>query len=128
MRNLLLLMGSCLLLVGHAFSQNKTITGRVTDETGKPVPGASIIIKGSRTGTSSGPDGSFSISLPPKSRTLVVSAIGWITREIEVGEESSVTVALKAAEHTLSEVVVTSLGIARDKRSLGYSTQQIKAD
>jgi TonB-linked SusC/RagA family outer membrane protein len=128
MRNLLLLMSSCLLFFGHAFSQNKTITGRVTDESGKPVPGASIIIKGSRTGTSSGPDGSFSISLPPKSHTLVISAIGWIQREIEVGEESSVTIALKSAEHTLSEVVVTSLGITRDKRSLGYATQQLKAD
>ena len=128
MRNLLLLMGSCLLFFGHAFSQNKTITGRVTDETGKPVPGASVLIKGIRTGTSTGADGTFSISLPPKSKTLVVSAIGWISREIEIGDETSVTVALRVADHTLSEVVVTSLGIARDKRSLGYATQQIKAD
>jgi TonB-linked SusC/RagA family outer membrane protein len=121
-------MSSCLLLLGHAIAQNKTLTGKITDETGKPVPSASITIKGSRAGTSSGPDGSFTISVPPKSKTLTISAIGWISKEVEIGDQTSITISLHPAQNTLSEVVVTSLGITRDKRSLGYATQQLKAD
>ncbi|HEY4336852.1 MAG TPA: carboxypeptidase-like regulatory domain-containing protein, partial [Puia sp.] len=111
MRNLLLLMGSCLLLFGHAFAQNKTITGKITDEAGKPIPSATITIKGVRSGTSSGEDGGFSLSVPPKGKTLAVSAIGWISREIEIGDQTNFNISLKPGNNTLSEVVVTSLGI-----------------
>lgn len=128
MRKLLLLASSFLLLFGHAFAQNKTITGKITDEAGKPVPSATITIKGTRMGTSSGADGSFTLSVPPTSKTLTVSAIGWITREIEIGDQATINVTLRPGDNTLSEVVVTSLGISRDKRSLGYGTQNLKPD
>jgi TonB-linked SusC/RagA family outer membrane protein len=128
MRTPLLLLGSCLLLMQHAFAQNKTITGKITDGAGKPIPGASVTIKSSRTGTSSGPDGAFSISASPTAKTLVVSAVGWVLKEVEIGDQTIINVTMNSRDNTLSEVVVTSLGIARDKRSLGYATQQLKAD
>ncbi|GGA87674.1 SusC/RagA family TonB-linked outer membrane protein [Puia dinghuensis] len=128
MRTLLLLLCSCLLLFDHLQAQNRTITGKITDNNGRPVPGASVTIKSTRRGTSSGPDGVFSIPVPPNSNTLVISAVGWTSKEVEIGDQTSITVTLTAKENTLSEVVVTSLGIARDKRSLGYATQQLKAD
>jgi TonB-linked SusC/RagA family outer membrane protein len=128
MRKLLLLAGSMLLLSVSLLAQNRTITGKITDPDGKPVPGASIIIKGSKTGTSSQTDGTFSISVPEKAKALSVSAIGWIEQEVEIGNRTSLTIVVAAKDKTLNEVVVTSLGIVRDKRSLGYATQQLKAD
>jgi TonB-linked SusC/RagA family outer membrane protein len=125
----LLFMLSCaVLLCGHLFAQNRTITGKINDPGGTPISGASIVVKGARTGTSSQADGSFSISVPEKSKILIISAIGWTSQEIEIGDRTSVMIALTAKDNTLSEVVVTSLGIARDKRSLGYATQQVKGD
>jgi TonB-linked SusC/RagA family outer membrane protein len=128
MRTLLLLIASFLLLFEHLSAQNKTITGKITDEGGRPVPGASVLIKGDRKGTSTGPDGAFTLSVSSTAKTLVISAVGWGSKEVEIGEQTSFNISLKPAENTLSEVVVTSLGIARDKRSLGYATQQLKAD
>ena len=128
MRKHLLLLSSCLLLFGQLFAQNKTITGTVSDPTGKPIPGATVVIKGTRTGTSTQTDGTFSITVTDRSRTLLISAIGWNSKEIEINGRPTFSISLSSKENTLSEVVVTSLGIARDKRSLGYATQNLKAD
>lgn len=127
MRKLLLLVGGLLILLGQLLAQTRTITGKVLDPTGKPVAGASIIIKGTKSGTSSQSDGGFSIAVPDNAKTLVISAIGWTTQEVAI-TGPTMTVAMAAKDNTLSEVVVTSLGIARDKRSLGYATQQLKTD
>src|SRR5258708_491847 len=124
----LLLWGSMLLLPFLLFAQTKTITGKIVDPEGKPVSNASIIIKGSRTGTSSQPDGTFSINVPANARALVISAIGWTGQDVDITGKSSVTISLLANDKTLSEVVVTSLGIVRDKRSLGYATQKLGGD
>src|SRR5882757_8757935 len=127
MRQLLLLL-CILVLCGPLLAQNRTVTGKISDPSGKPIAGASIIIKGSRAGTSSQTDGTFSLSVPEKSKTLVISAVGWTAQEIEIGDRTSISVSMLSKDNTLSEVVVTSLGIVRDKRSLGYATQQLKAD
>src|SRR5579864_8282292 len=127
MRKHKLLWSSILLLFQlHLLAQNRTITGKISDANGKPIPGASIVIKNSRTGTSSGPDGTFSLSVSPEAKTLVFSAVGWTPQDIEIGDRTSIMVTMSARDNTLSEVVVTSLGISRDKRSLGYATQQLK--
>src|SRR5258708_1516405 len=122
------LMLCMLVLCGQILAQNKTITGKITDPTGKPIGGASILIKGSRLGTSSQSDGTFSLSVPEKSKALTISAIGWSAQEVEIGNRTSLTISMVAKENTLSEVVVTSLGIVRDKRSLGYATQKLNGD
>jgi TonB-linked SusC/RagA family outer membrane protein len=127
MRQLLLTLCT-IVLCGQLFAQSRTITGTITDPGGKPIQGASIVVKGARVGTSSQADGTFALTLPEKATVLLISAVGWTGQEIAIGDRSSITVTLIAKNNTLSEVVVTSLGIVRDKRSLGYATQQLKAD
>jgi len=128
MRKLLLLAGSMLLLSVNLLAQTRTITGKILDPEGKPIPNASILIKGSKTGTSSQADGSFTINAPANTKALLVSAIGMTTQEVDVTGRATVNISLLSSDKTLSEVVVTSLGIVRDKRSLGYATQKIGGD
>jgi TonB-linked SusC/RagA family outer membrane protein len=117
-----------LLLPCLLFAQSRTVTGKILDPEGKPIGNASILIKGSRTGTSSQIDGTFSLNVPANAKALVISAIGWTPQDVDIAGKIAVTVSLAASDKTLSEVVVTSLGIVRDKRSLGYATQQLKTD
>jgi TonB-linked SusC/RagA family outer membrane protein len=121
---LLLTMLLCTLL---AFSQDKEVTGKVTDSLGVPIPGASINIKGSRRGTSAGIDGSFKISVPPQA-TLLISAVGFDAYQTRVGSSGDITVQLRHTTSSLTEIVVTALGIKRDKRELSSATQVISGD
>lgn len=116
-----------LLLCSSVWAQTKVVKGKVQDETGQPLPKASILIKGTNTGTSSGEDGSFELSAPTNS-TLVISAIGYNKSEVKTSAKDFVTVTLAPDNRALSEVVVTALGVKRDKRNLTFSSQEIKAD
>jgi len=128
MRKILMLLCGMLLLYGQLLAQSKTITGRVTDEKGNPVPNASITIKGTALGTTSKEDGTYSLTVPASSKILTISAVGLEEQDLAIGEKTSILITLTSKQNTLQEVVVTSLGIARDKRSLGYATQNLKAD
>src|SRR5262245_31433662 len=128
MRKVLMLLCSMLLLYGQLLAQSKTITGRVTDEKGVPIPNASVTVKGTSLGTTSKEDGTYSLTIPANSKTLSISAVGLEEQEIPIGTKTSILVTLVPKLNSLQEVVVTSLGIARDKRSLGYATQNLKAD
>src|SRR5436305_15112374 len=90
------------------FSQSKTITGKVTDsKDGSPIVGATVQPKGSKNGTSTGPDGGFSINLPANVNTIVVTSVGFGRQELSVGASStSVNVSLIASNANLNEVVV----------------------
>ena len=126
-RNLLMtfLLLATLLRVGLA--QTRTVTGRVTDQkTGEGLPGVTVLVKGTTTGTSTDADGSFSLAVPPAGATLVFSSIGMNGTERPVGSEATYNVVLSANARELSEVVVTALGIEKDKRTLGYATQEIQ--
>jgi TonB-linked SusC/RagA family outer membrane protein len=123
-----MLVGSMLFLYGQLLAQSRTITGKVTDESGNPIPNASVTVKGTTFGTTSKDDGTFSLTIPASSKTLTFSAVGMAEQDIPIGDKNSITAALSTRLNTLTEVVVTSLGIARDKRSLGYATQNLKAD
>jgi TonB-linked SusC/RagA family outer membrane protein len=128
MRKILMLVCGMLLLYGQLLAQGRTITGKVTDESGSPVPNATIQVKGTSLGTTSKNDGTYSLTIPANSKALVFSAVGLADQEIPIGENSSIMISLAPRLNTLQEVVVTSLGISRDKRSLGYATQNLKAD
>src|SRR5262245_44427092 len=104
-----------------AMAQTKEITGKVTDPQGVPVSSATIKIKGANGGTSAGIDGTFRINAPANA-TLVISSIGFETAEVNIGESSTVNVEMKQANNALNEVVVTALGIRREKRMLTYTT------
>ena len=81
----LLLCPLFMLFMNAAWAQNKTITGKVTDEKGNPVQGASITVKGSKSGTTSNASGSFTLSVQSTATTLVVSYVGYGTQEVTIG-------------------------------------------
>jgi len=123
----LLLFVSMLLCCCIAFSQERTITGKITDEKQVPVAGASVKIKGTSTATSTNSEGNFTIKAKSRTVTLLVSSIGFSNREVVVGEGSGeVSNSLTSNSKQLGEVVVTALGIQRQARSLVYATQTIK--
>ncbi|OQP58544.1 SusC/RagA family TonB-linked outer membrane protein [Niastella populi] len=128
MRKILMLLCGMLFLYGQLLAQSKTISGKLIDDKGNPVPNASITVKGTSLGTTSKEDGTYSLSIPANSKILVFSAIGMAEQEITIGDRNTIMVTLSNQLNTLQEVVVTSLGITRDKRSLGYATQNLKAD
>ncbi|THU32063.1 SusC/RagA family TonB-linked outer membrane protein [Niastella caeni] len=116
-----------LFIYSGSWAQNKIVKGKVLDENGSPVPKASVVIKGSNAGTSTTDDGSFEISVPSNA-TLIISAIGFNKSEVKTSGEGALTVALTADNKQLNEVVVTALGVKREKRNLTFSSQEIKAD
>ncbi|HEX5026890.1 MAG TPA: SusC/RagA family TonB-linked outer membrane protein [Agriterribacter sp.] len=123
MRKSLALLAMLVLCSALAWSQTKTVTGKVTDENGGPVPFATVKIKGSSSGVAADQNGNFSISADPKQK-LVISAAGFDSQEISVGNQSVIGVSLKAAA-VLQEVVVTALGIKKSEKALGYSVSKV---
>lgn len=102
----------------------KKISGTVIDESGIPVIGANIVIKGTTTGTITGLDGDFNLEVPEKSQ-LSISYIGYISKEVQIGSDNILQIKLIEDSKALSEVVVTALGIKREEKALGYSVQKI---
>ena len=113
-------------LSSQSTQQAKTITGKVVDVAGEPIIGASVLVKGSSTGSVTDIDGKFSVEAPVGS-TLVVSFVGYATEEVKVGTASDYTVTLKDDTQSLSEVVVTAMGIKKEKKALGYSVSDINS-
>jgi TonB-linked SusC/RagA family outer membrane protein len=130
MRHLfLLLLGSLLLLPWCSVAQQRTIRGRVTDAAEKtPLPGVNITAKGTAVGVVSDAQGSYLLNLPAGATTLIVSSVGFVSQEITVGSRADIDVMLVADTRQLSEVVVTAVGIAREKKALGYSVSTISSD
>lgn len=95
--------------------QAKKITGKVVDATGEPIIGASVLVKGTGTGTVTNVDGGFSVDAQLGS-TLVISFVGYTSAEVKVGAGNVYTVTLKEDAQTLNEVVVTAMGIKKERR------------
>lgn len=116
----------CLLMFSIAgLSQEKTIKGKVTDsKDGSGLPGVSVTAKGSSTGTQTGNDGSFSITVPASVTTLVFSSVGYGTREIAINGRSTVDASMAVSNESLGEVIVsTGYGTSRKKDLTGSITQ-----
>jgi TonB-linked SusC/RagA family outer membrane protein len=111
---------------GQLFGQTKTIAGKLTSsDDGAPLPGVNIIVKGSTTGTTSDADGSFSISAA-ESDVLIVSFIGYITKEIPVGTQTSIGISMEPDNRQLSEVVVVGYG-TQEKRDITGNIARISS-
>lgn len=119
-----------LTVIGYAaFAQDRTVTGRVTSaDDGSALPGVNVLVKGTSYGTATDSDGRYSLSVPGSGGVLIFSFIGLQSQEILIGERSVIDVSLVLDATQLSEVVVTALGIERNKNELGYSAQQIGGD
>lgn len=117
----------CVLFTQTLLAQDKVVTGKVTDsKDGSPIAGASVQPKGSKKGTSTGTDGSFSISVPADVNTLVITFVGFTKQEINIAGKSSIDISLVAGGNNLNEVVVVGYGTAR-KKDLTGAVVSIKA-
>jgi len=123
----LLILALGLLLCFETFSQGVTIKGKVTDSAGAPVPGANISIIGKKSGTITGPDGTFELVAPSGAR-LRISSVGFAPVEQVASAAPGFSITLYKNTSSLAEIVVTALGVKKDKRNLTYSTQELKGD
>jgi hypothetical protein len=129
MKKLLQSLFVLLFVAVTAMAQDRTVTGTVTaKEDGLPLPGVSVKVKGSTAGTQTGADGKFTLKVPQGESALTFTFIGYVAKTVNVGASSTVNVTLEADTKMLSEVVVTSFGIQRDKKSLGYGTSTVSAE
>jgi TonB-dependent starch-binding outer membrane protein SusC len=103
----------CVLFTQTSFAQTKTITGKVTDANGLPISGASVSVKGSKSGTSTDALGNFHITVPSGANTLVITSIGYAQRDVDISSSAEVAVALTASTSNLNEVVVIGYGTTR---------------
>jgi len=120
------IMLCCCLLPVLLKAQNPVIRGSVTaSDGGQPLPGVTIQVKGGTTGATTAPDGSFSLTVSNTNATLVFSFVGYLKQEVPLNGRSSVQVVLQADTRNLEQVVVTALGIKKEKRALGYAVQDV---
>jgi len=125
---LTLLFVFCALGFQNINAQN-TVSGTVTDgNSGIPLAGANVIIKGTSNGTSTDFDGNYSLTVSDASATLVFSFVGYLSQEIAVNNQSVINVALIEDASQLDEVVVTALGIKKETKALGYSISEVKGE
>lgn len=114
-------------VVQVSFAQDKTITGAVSDQDGLPLPGVNILVDGTTNGTQSDFDGNYSIDAS-EGQTLLFTYVGQKPESRAVGASNTINVQMSEDAQALDEVVVTALGIKREKQALGYATTQIKGD
>lgn len=109
----------CVTFTQLAFSQTKVITGKVSDDKGNPLPGATVAVKGSKSAASTGADGTFTLNAPASASILVISNVGFADQEIDIVGKTSVDISLGASNQSLSDVVVIGYGTARKKDVTG---------
>ena len=127
MRKFLYTVLASLLFYTVSFAQTRTVSGTIVDAGGQPIDGASIIVKSTGTGSSADSRGNFKISAKTGD-ILVISAVNFASVEYKLGSESEVRIVLEKASTQMEEVVVTALGIRREKKALGYSIQEVKGE
>ena len=111
------------LMAQLTFAQERSVSGTVSDNAGLPIPGVSVLVKGTKSGTQTDFDGKFVIKADP-SQTLIFSYVGMNTREV-VAKSTTINVKMASSAMELESVVVTAMGITREKKSLGYATQKV---
>jgi len=126
MKRVLLLLALSLATV-LSMAQTRRVTGKVISaEDSSPVPGAGVIVSGTTVGTVTGMDGTFTLNVPTSAKSLVVSCLGMKTQEVDA--QDGIMVVLENDFNALNEVVVTAMGITREKKALGYAIQEVKSD
>ena len=130
MRKILRFLTVPLLLWGLlANAQTRQVTGKVTGSNNQPVASATIAVVSSKSKTLTKENGSFTLNIPSGKVSLQISSLGFATKTVEVGvNQNTVNISLTETQSDLSEVVVTALGISKEKKALGYATTTIKAE
>ncbi len=122
----LLWLLSMFFCVAIASAQERQITGTVKNNDGAPIARASYEVKGTKNGGITDENGNFSVNVNSSKAILVFSSVNYKTKEVAVGKNSTLDVTLESGDNNLTEVVVTALGIKKQKKSLGYSIQEVK--
>lgn len=125
------LLGLFLLLFSTSVvlaQQGRVISGVVRDNNGNPIAAATVSVKGKPVSVFTDDEGRYSITVDNKNAVLLVSSVGFTTKELTPGEATTLDVALESSAADMDEVVVTALGVKRDKRSIGFAVQQVKAE
>ena len=117
-----------LLISTLAWSQNKTITGRIIGENGIGVSKASVLVQGTRIGVTTNEKGEFTISVPSSATILVISSVGYGTVEEPINGRTAIEITLKPGVQEMQEVVVTALGLKREEKALGYAVQKVSGE
>ncbi|MEJ0106273.1 MAG: carboxypeptidase-like regulatory domain-containing protein [Bacteroidota bacterium] len=118
-----------MLIANIVSAQTRQLSGLVTDATNTGVPSATVKVKGSTIHTLTGTDGKFTLSAPSGNIFLEISSIGFDPIEVAVaGTDNNISVTMTSATGSLGEVVVTALGIRRDKKALTYASQLVSGD
>jgi iron complex outermembrane receptor protein len=121
---IMMLIFSCSVVM----AQNVTITGKVTSsDDGLPIPGASIVLKGTTRGVSTDMEGLYEITVP-RGSVLQFSSVGMADQEVAAGDQTVINIILQPSTIAVDEVVVTALGISREKKALGYSVTEVAGD
>jgi TonB-linked SusC/RagA family outer membrane protein len=122
---------SLLLFVGFSVLQGQgvQVSGNVTSaDDGAALPGVSVVVRGTTIGAVTDFEGNYSITVPDASATLMFSFVGMLTQEVALDGQTTLDVVLESTSTELDEVVVTALGVSREKKSLGYSVQEVDGD
>jgi len=114
--------------VGSAQSSLRNITGQVNNESGEPLAGVTIVLKGTGNGTTTDADGKFGMNVAATDQALLVSYIGYLTNEVPLTPANFYDIRLRPGSTELDELVVTALGITREKKALGYAIQEVKGE
>jgi TonB-linked SusC/RagA family outer membrane protein len=113
---------------GSVMAQSQTVKGKVSDGKANGLPGVSVVLQGSTNGTTTDANGDYTLGVPNSGAVLIYSYIGFVSQTIPVGNQSVINVSLIENTSQLNEVVVTALGIKKEARTIGYTTQQIAGD
>lgn len=117
------------LSIFSGIAQTRVLTGTVSSsDDGLPIPGVSVSVKGTTTGTISDMNGGYSLTVPDNAKTLVFSFVGMITQEVAITSASKIDVKMKSDVIGVEEVVVTAMGITKDKKALGYAVSEFKRE
>ena len=128
-RTLLLSLLLLLTLTGRSWAQSRVVSGRVLDRSNSEgLPGVSVIVKGTTTGTATNVEGQYALNVSGPDAVLQFKYLGYVTIEQKLGSLATIDVAMVVDAKQLDEVVVTSLGIQREKRALGYAVSSVKAE
>ncbi len=127
MRKLPLVVLCFMLTVCQLMAQTKTLKGKITDEKGIPIPNVSVIVKGTTLGTPTGTDGTFSINAGSSAKSLVISSVGFGSKEISIGNKTSFSISLQSSTQNLDEVVVVAYGTQK-KATLTGAQSTVKGN
>jgi TonB-linked SusC/RagA family outer membrane protein len=123
------LMTLCWLLFAVSAQAQRTISGKITNlNNDEPLPGVSIVAKGTTKGTITDIDGIYKLDIPAGVTTLTISSIGFTTKDVEIGVSTTLDIALVEDAKSLGEVIVTAFGISRAKKGLSYAAQDVSSD